>query len=304
MGQAGGQGAVEPHLAQGLQGVPELIAQPPQAFGSQLSIGHGPLQGRLQPHDQRYGQGAGPQPLLLAAAVLLGGHLHPRANQQGADALGAVALVAAEAEEVDAQLLHGQGGVAGGLGGVAVEQHAPLAAELGDRGQGRQHADLVIGGHGAEQQHIGLQGRLQLGQIRQTVGLYGQQGERKAMALQVAQRIQHGPMFSGQAHQPPPLAAGRQGRFRHAFDGEVVGFRGAAGEHHLGAASPQQLGDAAPGPLHRRRRRQARAVLAAGGVGELVAPPGGHRRHHGRIAGGGGVVVEVGLHGSMLNRRG
>jgi hypothetical protein len=229
--------------------------------------------------------------------VQLGGQLQAGAHQQGPHPLGPAALVAAEAEQVDAQLLHGQGQVAGGLGGVHVQQGALAVAEGRQRGQGLEHADLVVGGHHAHQQHVVAEGMLQRCGTEAAIAVHRQQGEGEAMAFEIVQGIQHRPVFAHQAHQPPAAAGSTQGRFGHALEGQVVGLGGAAGEHHPLGAGPQGGRHLGAGPLHCSRGFQPRPVAAAGRVGGVLAPPGRHRRHYSRVAGGAGLVVEVGEHG-------
>ena len=140
--------------------------------------------------------------------------------------------MAAEAEQVDAQLRHRQGDVAGGLGGIHVQQHAAALAEGGDRGQGLEHADLVVGGHHADQQHVVAQGRLEPGQIHQAIGRHRQQLQGEAVAAQIGQGVEHGPVLTHQAQQAPPRFALLQGQLAGSLEGQVVGLGGAAGEDH------------------------------------------------------------------------
>ena len=78
-----------------------------------------------------------------------------------------------------------------------------------------------------------------------------------------------------------------------ALDGEVVGFGGAGGEHHLPRLGPEQPGDRGAGFLHRFLGGAAHGVLDAVGVGEILLPPGAHGGEDARIDRRGGVVVEV-----------
>ena len=91
--------------------------------------------------------------------MLLGGQGQIGAPQQSANALGPIELVAAQRQQIDADIGHGQGNVADGLGGIAMEEHAALAAEGGDGGQGLQHADFIVGRHHRQQQGGGAEGR-------------------------------------------------------------------------------------------------------------------------------------------------
>ena len=132
--------------------------------------------------------------------MLLGGQGHPGAAHQGPHPLGAVELVAAEPQQVDAQLLHGQGDVAHGLGAIAVEQGAPLAAEGTDGGQGLEHADLVVGGHHRHQQGVWPHDVGQLIKIHQAIAPHRQHGDGESVPRQPGQGIEHGSVFGGEGH--------------------------------------------------------------------------------------------------------
>ena len=98
VGQAGFGVAIAFDVAQGCEAFPELVAEDPQPECPLFAVGHGLLHGSAKPHHQGHGQGSGPQAVLLVAAMELGGYGHARPDQQGADAFGAVELVAADAE--------------------------------------------------------------------------------------------------------------------------------------------------------------------------------------------------------------
>src|SRR3546814_6777676 len=71
---------------------------------------------------------------LLAAAVdqRLQAHARAAAHVERADALGAIELVAGDAEQIDAERRHVERHLADCLGGVAVEVGALVAAQRGD----------------------------------------------------------------------------------------------------------------------------------------------------------------------------
>ena len=73
VGQAGLGVAIALYAAQGREAGPELVAEGPQPLCSDLAVGHGVLHGSPEAHHQGHGQGAGPQAVLLVAAMELGG---------------------------------------------------------------------------------------------------------------------------------------------------------------------------------------------------------------------------------------
>ena len=84
----------------------------------------------------------------------LGLELHTRCHQQSANALGAIELVAAEAEQINA---HGQGLQAlmtHQLGAIDMHRDPLRPAQGSDVGDWLQHADLVVGGHHADHHRV------------------------------------------------------------------------------------------------------------------------------------------------------
>ena len=76
---------------------------------------------------------------------------HATANEQGADALGRIDLVAGNREKIDAEFVDVRWNLADGLGRIGVKQDAVLvgnASAILDRLDG---ADLVVGVHDADE---------------------------------------------------------------------------------------------------------------------------------------------------------
>ena len=89
------------------------------------------------------------------------------------------------------------------------------------------------------------------------------------------------------------VAPPRESRLTQALNGQVVGFGGAAGEHHRVGRNRQAARQALTGKGQLGCGFQARAMAAAGGIGKGITPPRRHRLHHRRITGRGGLMVEV-----------
>ena len=68
----------------------------------------------------------------------------PAAHEERADARRTAELVGRHGEQVEAQLVEGDGDLPCGLRGVDVQEHATLAARIGDLGDGLQRGDLVV----------------------------------------------------------------------------------------------------------------------------------------------------------------
>ena len=96
------------------------------------------------------------------AAVEHGGEANVAADEEGADALGGVDLVAGEGEEVDvferALGAEVEREPAYGLDGVGVEESARGVGDSGQRGDGLDDAGLVVGEHDADELCLGADG--------------------------------------------------------------------------------------------------------------------------------------------------
>ena len=78
------------------------------------------------------------------------------------------------------------------LGRVRVEQHATLPADRSDLVEGLQNPDLVVGGHHAHQQGLGLNRLAQCVELDPAVRARRQHGGMRSLPLQVADRVKHG----------------------------------------------------------------------------------------------------------------
>ncbi len=236
---------------------------------------------------------AGTHAALVAAAVDDGGNLHARilaAHIERADTLRPVHLVAGDRHQVDVLLVHIDRNLADRLRRVGVEDHAALATELADLGDGLQHADLVVGGHDRDQDGLVVHGALQVVEIDQAVFLHRQVGDAVAVLLQALAGVEHGLVLGDRGDDVIALLAVHLG---DALDGEVVALGGAGGEDDFFRGRADQLGDALARRFHAFFGRPSERVIAAGGVAELLHEVGQHLFQHPRIHGGGGVVVHV-----------
>ncbi|MCY1377845.1 hypothetical protein D9M69_654400 [compost metagenome] len=80
---------------------------------------------------------------------------------------------------------------------------------------------------------------------------------------------------------------------RRAFQGQVVGFGGAAGPDDFARVGVDQGGHLLAGGLDRLFSFPAPGMAARRRIAEVFTQPGNHGVHHPRIAGIGGAVVHV-----------
>ena len=112
------------------------------------------LGGRAEPDDAGHVLGAGAAIALLPAAGHERQQPHALAQPQRADAFRSVELVRRDRQQIDAQRLHVDRNLAGGLHRVGVKQRT---VRLGDRGELRDRlnrADLVVGVHHRHERRV------------------------------------------------------------------------------------------------------------------------------------------------------
>ena len=143
--------------------------------------------GGAQGHDQRDVLGPGVPAVFLAPAVDRG--LEPCAGSdvEGANTLGGVHLVPDHREEVDAELGHVDRDLAGGLGGVGVEQRTVGVGDAGQLGDRLQSAGLGVGQHDADQGGVAGDGLLKVGWVDPAVVVHGRMVSRKPSASRLRQ---------------------------------------------------------------------------------------------------------------------
>ena len=276
MGQAGRCGAVAFHARElCFESVPELIPQLRKPGVAFVSIRHRLLYGRRKAHDQGAGQRAGAKACLLTTPPLQGLQLDPFADDQGADAFGAIELVSAEADEIKPQVVRFERDVSKGLRCIAVKDDPAVSADLCEFLQGLQDADFIVGGHDAHQTRVRPDRFLKLGWRDQAIGLGLEQRNLESFPLQLAEGIQHSVVFRIHADQMSATVGSGM-----AQQGQIVGFGGAAGEDQSTRIDAEGLCDLATGQGNGGRCGKALAMLTARGIAPMVRPIGRHRFHH------------------------
>ncbi len=179
--------------------------------------------------------------------------------------------------------------LAGRLHRVAVEEHAGLARDLADLGDGLDGAHLVVAVHDRDQDGVGPDGLAHVLGIHQAAAVHRDLGELPAALLQILHGLEHRVVLDGGGDEVLALLLLRVGS---AEDGPVVGLGAAAGEVDLVRFGADDAGDGLPGLLHGARRTQSQAVDGRR-VAVILGEVGEHRLHDLRVGGGGGRVVEI-----------
>ena len=203
---------------------------------------------------------------------------------------GAVRLVRRERHQVHLQLLQVDLDLAGGLGRVHVEDDALLAADLAQRGDVLDDADLVVDHHHRHQDGIRAQRSLERIEAEQTIVLDIQVGHFKALAFELPTGIQHRLVFGLDGND---VLAALGVEIRRALDGQVVRLGGAGSPDDLARIGVDQLGDFLAGLLDRVLGFPAKGVAARGRIAETLVQPGNHFLDHARVDRRGSRVVQV-----------
>jgi hypothetical protein len=185
------------------------------------------------------------------------------------------------------------------LRGVAVQRHAPLAADGADRRQVVDGADLVVGEHHRHQKRVVANGLGHLLRIdepgpRASRRLDVQQRDLETPPAEPGERIENRLVLGPDADDviaPPPRAIGQPA------EGQVVALGGAAGEDDLLGLGADRRRDRFPRRLDRRRRVPSENVAGAAGIAVNLAEQREHRLNHARIDARRGVIVHVDGHG-------
>ena len=221
--------------------------------------------------------------------------LHPRPapDEEGADALRPVDLVAGQGEEIHAERLRVQGELAEALHRVGVKGHAPLAADPAHGGDGKQHAGLVVPVHEADQYGVRPDRPAHVVRVQQPLRIHGEAGHLEALAAEVGGGVQDGVVLhGGEDHMTTALLLGRG----DAHEGQVVGLGPPRGEDDgVLVGRSQGPRDGRPSPLQGLSRLTPPDVERAG-IAEPLRQEGRHRRQDLGVERRGGVVIEIHSH--------
>lgn len=139
--------------------------------------------GFAEAYDCSYVFGSGAALSLMGATVEHGGEPDAATNEESADALGRVDLVAREGEEIDffewAVGAEIDGQFACGLNGVGVEERAfgMSVGYSGELGDGLNDAGLVVGEDNADEFGIGAESGFERGWLDEALWSAGEKGD-------------------------------------------------------------------------------------------------------------------------------
>src|SRR5271166_6410904 len=158
----------------------------------------GDLAGLAKTYDSGHVQRSGAHATLVAAAVDLRDKLHARvlaANVECAHTLRTVKLVGRDRCKVDIVLNHIERNLANSLHRIRVEQHAALVTDYANLADRLLRADLVVGGHDADQNGLIIHGPLEIVEIDATVLLNREIGHTETVLLQTLAGVEHSLVF-------------------------------------------------------------------------------------------------------------
>src|SRR6185369_7515999 len=236
---------------------------------------------------------AGAEAALMAAAVHLRFEADTRfaADVEGADTFRAVGLVSREAHQVDLEFGEVDLHLAGGLGGIDVEDDAGVAADFAQFGNRLDDADFVIDEHHRGQYGIGTDGRLEDFQVEQAVFLDVEIGRLETLALHFADGVEHGLVLG--LDRDDVLALGAGVEITGALDGEVVGLGGTGGPDDFLGIGTDQRRDLLARLFDRRIGHPAEAVRTRSRVAEVLVQVRNHFFRNAWVNRGGCRVIQV-----------
>ena len=252
----------------------KLVPQSRDLHPVLLHMGAGLLQCRRHTGNAGDILRSGPLAPLLGAAL---DDVHQRdtaPDVQRTHALGAVELMAGQAQHIDVLGLDIDGQVARRLHGVGMEQHALLPAHGADLLNGQDTADLVVGVHHRHQTGVLPDGVRHLLSGDHAVFMNRQQLHLKTLLLQLFQGVENGVMLESRGNNVHlPLAAADGGGGQQCL---VVGLAAAGGEDDLPGLAVQAPGHGLPA-LHQQLCRPLTHAVQTGGIAEVLL----HGRQHG-----------------------
>ena len=225
----------------------------------------------------------------MRPSVLDARDVRPFPDEQCTDALGSIPLVRRHRQQVHRERTDMDREDAYRLRGVGVHQNPALSRDATDLRHGFQRADFIVGVDHRDQHGVGADGRAHIVWVHPAIPVDREIRHIKPARLKKPDGFQHGVVLDRGGDDMPASGLVRP---RRAEDGEVVGLRGAAGEHDLLRGRP----DGRRNHLARlvnRRPPLLPELMHAAGVAELFSEERQHRLHHSRIGGGGGAVIDI-----------
>ena len=166
-------------------------------------------------------------------------------NEQSPGSFWAVKFMGADADEIGVELMDiGEGFLAEPLGGIRMEQNAARTAEHTQFCHGLEGANFIVGGHDRDEDCVRAQCLLEGFHRNAAFCINRQHCEFKALVFcEVFEAMQDRVMLDGRGDQVAPFVAEQA---RGAEDGEVGGFRAAAGEDHFAGFATKDVCGAIP----------------------------------------------------------
>mmetsp|Transcript_26792 Transcript_26792/g.77248 ORF Transcript_26792/g.77248 Transcript_26792/m.77248 type:complete len:240 (-) Transcript_26792:5-724(-) len=175
-----------------------------------------------------------------------------------------------------------------------MEEDLALAAHLPNLREGLEGADLIVDGHHADKDGIVPHGRLELLQIHPARGALDREVRHvESLLLQAPARVQDALVLGLGGNDVPLVLLALAVEPRDALDAHVVALGGAAGEHHLLRAGPDQPGHLRPRGFHDPLGLPPVRVRPGVGIAEAPDHVRGHGVQDAGVEGGRGRHVQV-----------
>jgi len=207
------------------------------------------------------------------------------ADEQSADALGAVDLVGADGAEMAAEAADVKGDAACALDGVDVKEGGGGAGDLCNLFDGLEDAGFVVGEHDADEAGVGLESLANGFRVNEAGGLGRDVCDFNAMAGEALGGLKDRGVLDGGGDE---MVAGAE----QAEESGVVALSAAGVEDDLGGMAVEEIGEGFTGAVDGGVGLLA-VEMDGGGVAEVLDPVGAHGVDHLGQQGGGGVCVHV-----------
>ncbi len=229
----------------------------------------GDTEGLAHPHQLMRSQGAGAHAALVTTTVHLRLETNARLTTdiEGTDALRPVGLVRGKRHQVDLHLLQVDLHLAGGLGGIDMEQDAAHPGQLANGGDVVDGADLIVHVHHRHEDGVLAQRRLDHRRGDDAVFARLDVGHFEPFTLELASGIQNRLVLDLRGDDV--LALGRV-EVGDTLDRQVVRLGGTRGPDDLTRVGIDQLGHLATRIFHRFFRFPAKGMRARRRIAEIA----------------------------------
>ena len=279
---------------------PQAITEVTLALGLGRTLRCTEIESGGRPDQGRHRQCPRAQPPFVPPAELDGCDPNVRApgpNVERANPFRTVKLVERNREQIDIRLVHVDGELAHGLGGVGVQPGPSLAATSTDFRDGLNHPDLIVGPHDRDEEGPLVNRPGNLVGIHPPAPVHPQSRHPHPLGLEKITGIEDRLVLGGNSHDVIALGSSAPGESARRADGadqgQVVALGGATGKHDVVLAGSELGRNPLARIVHGGARPPAVDMGSTGRVSEVLAQIGLHGLQDPGVQGRRRLVVEI-----------